>query len=257
MRRHNVATTNNTSSLRVEFPDLVNGNHKNGDGCSEYCQTESAACAIGQDHCINVPHCGDAILTNFEACDDDNQSSGDGCQGDCAIIEEGWGCLGAGQSCRPICGNGSIAGGETCDDGNVLSGDGCSAHCSLEVAPPCANGQTTECTPSGVCGDGELADDEECDEGPANRDGAYGGCTANCRLGPYCGDAIVNGLEACDLGSGVNTPGVVYGDLGCSMTCRYNPNCGDSTLDTAFGEQCDVGPNVHSMPCSRCVIVLP
>lgn len=225
------------------------GNHRNGDGCNEYCYLESAACAIGQEHCVNVAQCGDGILTYPEACDDGNLSSGDGCPENCAVIEKGWVCLGAGPRCRPICGDGAIAGGESCDDGNVLAGDGCSAHCSLEVLPR---------TPAGVCGDGALAEDEQCDEGGSNRDDVYGGCMRNCHLGPYCGDAIVNGLEACDFGPSINTPGVLYGDRGCSMTCRYNPYCGDFTLDYDFDEQCDNGANWQTSWCTNlCMIYLP
>jgi hypothetical protein len=30
--------------------------------------------------------------------------------------------------------------------------------------------------------------------------GDYGGCTPQCKLGPYCGDGTINGPEECDNG---------------------------------------------------------
>lgn len=56
----------------------------------------------------------------------------------------------------------------------------------------------SECT--AICGDGVLSFGEECDDG--TNDGGYGMCDAGCRLGPFCGDGIVQSEfgEDCDDG---------------------------------------------------------
>ncbi|HEY0463804.1 MAG TPA: DUF4215 domain-containing protein [Polyangiaceae bacterium] len=68
-----------------------------------------------------------------------------------------------------------------------------------------------EATPSdcsAVCGDGILSFGEECDDGV--NDGGYGECDVGCKLGPFCGDGVVQEPEeACDLGpgGGIQCPG--------------------------------------------------
>lgn len=62
-----------------------------------------------------------------------------------------------------------------------------------------------EATPSqctAICGDNILSFGEECDDG--ENDGGYNECGANCILGPFCGDGIVQGGsgESCDDGPG-------------------------------------------------------
>jgi fibro-slime domain-containing protein len=61
-----------------------------------------------------------------------------------------------------------------------------------------------EATPSdcsAVCGDGILSFGEECDDGV--NDGGYGECDVGCKLGPFCGDGVVQApQEACDNGPG-------------------------------------------------------
>jgi len=61
-----------------------------------------------------------------------------------------------------------------------------------------------EATPSdcsAVCGDGVLSFGEECDDGV--NDGGYGECDVGCKLGPFCGDGVVQApQEACDNGPG-------------------------------------------------------
>jgi fibro-slime domain-containing protein len=97
------------------------------------------------------------------------------------------------------------------------------------------------------CGDGVVTANEECDDGP-NNGGAYGGCTANCRLGPYCGDGLVNGAEACDGGPLNVGP---YGERDdCTMGCRPAHFCGDGSIDRPFGEECDDGDANGSGGCS-------
>ena len=86
------------------------------------------------------------------------------------------------------------------------------------------------------CGDGEVGPGEECDDGPGNL-GGYNQCTADCTLGPRCGDGVEQAEEACDYGDGANNG--EYG--GCSATCQLGPHCGDAF--TSDGEECDNGVN--------------
>jgi fibro-slime domain-containing protein len=100
------------------------------------------------------------------------------------------------------------------------------------------------------CGDGIINGTEQCDDGPKNDDNAYGGCTTQCTIGPYCGDGKVfpdPAIEQCD--DGVNQSG--YGDPnGCAPGCKTPPYCGDGNVDFP-NEQCDDGVN-NGAPESRC-----
>lgn len=109
------------------------------------------------------------------------------------------------------------------------------------------------CQPT--CGDGVAAAAEECDDGAMNQDGVYGGCTTQCKFGPFCGDGAVDaaGGETCDAGlkNGVDAG---YGSSGCSAGCQLPPRCGDGVIDTQHGEQCDAaasngGGNLCSATC--------
>jgi fibro-slime domain-containing protein len=123
--------------------------------------------------------------------------------------------------------------------------------------------QKSACQPR--CGDGKQTGAEECDCGDAAanmstdpscggklNDGSYGGCTMDCKYGPYCGDGVpdaANG-EECDLGSRMNN--VTYGNRdGCAPGCKFPHFCGDAISDEAEGEQCDFGPN-NGMPGTPC-----
>jgi fibro-slime domain-containing protein len=113
----------------------------------------------------------------------------------------------------------------------------------------------SECVPA--CGDGFAVANEECDCGdgtgplPAgcpgpNGDDTYGGCSAICTWGPFCGDGTVQappaGPEECDLGKQNGAPGGEPGDR-CSIACQNPRVCGDGIADTDLGEECDLGPN--------------
>jgi hypothetical protein len=74
--------------------------------------------------------------------------------------------------------------------------------------------------------------------------GAYGGCTADCHYGGWCGDAIKQDEEECDNGVGVNGPTYISdgGASGaCTVGCKLAHFCGDKNIDAANGEQCDEG----------------
>jgi cysteine-rich repeat protein len=81
--------------------------------------------------------CGNALVEQYETCDDGNDLPGDGCNEGC-LAECGFACEGAGPfSCQIACGDGDLAGLEQCDDGNTSSGDGCDANCRVEIGYEC------------------------------------------------------------------------------------------------------------------------
>ena len=106
----------------------------------------------------------------------------------------------------------------------------------------------TLCTPT--CGDGIVNGDEQCDDGPNNSNTAYGGCTTQCTIGPYCGDGKVDAAfgEECD--DGVNQTTTYNTPSGCAPGCRKPPYCGDGKVDGQYGEKCDDGP--LNGPTGRC-----
>lgn len=111
----------------------------------------------------------------------------------------------------------------------------------------------SSCVPT--CGDSVATTGEECDLGPANSDTEYGGCTTECKFGPFCGDGITTeGVEECDLGRDNNAQ---YGQEGCTSGCLLPHFCGDGKLDGAFGEECDDGDNNGLGACqSNCTLVV-
>jgi len=100
------------------------------------------------------------------------------------------------------------------------------------------------CTPT--CGDGIVTGNEACDlgkdaSGKSLNTGAYGGCNADCSQAPFCGDSKVDTAFGEHCDDGSNTN--VYGSnaSGCSPGCILAPYCGDSKLDVNYGETCDLG----------------
>ncbi|MEK7530074.1 MAG: hypothetical protein AAB570_04075, partial [Patescibacteria group bacterium] len=187
--------------------------------------------------------CGDGLIgsgevceigaTSLEACLED--FDGDG-EGDAGVRATG---------CNGTCS------GFT----NDLDGD--SAPDSACVQTGCGNGVVEgvcsvsgiQCTSSVVCPEtGEVCDfnapsAEECDDGSFN--GLYGFCGVSCTFasGQYCGDSIVNGVEACDLGAQngqYNSSSSLA--AGCSFDCTTlgGPRCGDDELQDGY-EECDGG----------------
>ena len=85
------------------------------------------------------------------------------------------------------------------------------------------------------CGDAVQDSDEACDLGTALNDGSYGGCNDDCSRAPFCGDAHVDEPhETCDLGTALNDGS--YG--GCNDNCSRAPFCGDGILQPEY-EACD------------------
>jgi len=59
------------------------------------------------------------------------------------------------------------------------------------------NAARSECTP--ICGDAIIAAGEQCDDGAEQNTGGHNRCNADCTIGPYCGDGIVQEeAEECD-----------------------------------------------------------
>jgi fibro-slime domain-containing protein len=122
---------------------------------------------------------------------------------------------------------------------------------NYELTLPGSVATKSVCVPE--CGDGVVTASEECDDGAKNADTAYGGCKADCTVGPFCGDGVQNGREQCDLG---RNNGAVYGQDGCSTGCMRSHFCGDGLVDSAFGEQCDTGASNGTGVCSeQCQVV--
>ncbi|MFZ6183539.1 DUF4215 domain-containing protein [Nannocystis pusilla] len=137
------------------------------------------------------PECGDGIMHEGEDCDDGNQDSTDDCTAECLF---------------PVCGDGWAQPGEECDDGNTKDDDACLEGCV-----------------AAACGDGLIwGGVEACDDG--FNDNSYNGCAPGCgKLGPHCGDGIVDKVD-------INQPkGFEYCDgkdphagVGCTEDCIYD-----------------------------------
>ena len=126
-----------------------------------------------------TPRCGNGVFepTIGEVCDDGNTFNGDGCNYFCQV-EFGWVCL-DNTKCRNLqdpqlkvyCGNGKqeTKYGEDCDDGNKIEGDGCNRACKIESGWSCTVYGVTEgisyCSRSGYCGNGVVEGLEACDDG--------------------------------------------------------------------------------------------
>lgn len=116
-------------------------------------------------------------------------------------------------TCQPRCGDGVTTGGEQCD-----------------------------------CGDGTVPVPEGCVG--SNDDATYGGCTTQCKYGPFCGDDTTqNPEEECDLGK--RNGDASLGPDGCTLACKKPHFCGDRNVDSNLGEQCDLGAD-NGKPGEHC-----
>jgi fibro-slime domain-containing protein len=127
-----------------------------------------------------------------------------------------------------------------CGDGEVGPGEECDDGTGNTGE---YNQCTADCSLGPRCGDGVEQAEEVCDLGAAGNDGSYGGCSASCTLGPYCGDGLPSDSEECDNGENVGG----YGE--CAPGCVLGPVCGDGSRQLEF-EECDDGNNADKDGCS-------
>jgi len=163
------------------------------------------------------PICGDRVVTPPEQCDNGTANNTGGynkCTADCKL--------------GPFCGDGMMTDGEECDNGT--NGDaygamsGCGPGCKLPAR----------------CGDLKVQTEygEQCDDG--TNSGGYGGCTAQCQRGAYCGDGKVQSpQEQCDDGANDGTYGNCGDPTMPLPNCKLGPRCGDGIVQDAYGEECE------------------
>jgi fibro-slime domain-containing protein len=121
---------------------------------------------------------------------------------------------------------------------------------------------TTKSICTSTCGDGVVTAGKECDCGTdpnnlppgcvgVNNDTTYDGCKTDCTWGPYCGDGIVQTADGEQCDLGANNGNTALGNNGCSYTCQKPQYCGDGIVQTNLGEQCDLGAQ-NGQPGSLC-----
>jgi len=190
---------------------MVNGPEQCDDGLNRAPSYTGAvrACTAG---CKWSGYCGDAAVNGPEQCDKgtgNNNGGYNGCNQDCTR--------------GPFCGDGTTNtnNGEECDDAanNGTPGSKCTTTCKLK------------------CGNGTPDPGEQCDNGTVNNVGGYGKCTMECKLGPRCGDGVIQPAnETCDDGKNDGSYGT------CTSMCQLGPRCGDGVIQMQNGEICDNGP---------------
>jgi len=101
------------------------------------------------------------------------------------------------------------------------------------VCKPVCGGTNPVVSPGEQCDNGDAGN---CD--PATSD-CYNQCTTSCKLGPRCGDGIVQSTyERCD--NGTNKDGYASANANaCAPGCVLPPSCGDGNVQLEYGEQCD------------------
>jgi cysteine-rich repeat protein len=209
------------------------GNTQDGDGCSHDCQDE--ACVAQTSGYPNVPLCDDGDGCTVDTCESST------CQ-HVASCDDGIDCTADSCDAQNECVH-TIDDG-ACNDDNPCTNDICSLG-----ARGCVNVNNTDtcddgiaCTINDRCNAGVCSGGANCPEGQT--------CNPNsgqCQEGGVCGDGLVDGLEECDDGDTLWSPGescgadcllVACGDPDDSGTIRSSDAL--FILRTAVGTaQCD------------------
>jgi cysteine-rich repeat protein len=239
----------NNCTIQFCGDGVVNGSEQcdNGVNATLY---GTSGCAPG---CVLPPHCGDGtVQAGFDEECDKGSANANGVYGGCTT------------SCKlgPYCGDGMVTNGEQCDTpGSFTTYATGSGQCNYDCkfAPYCGDGVrngaeicdgstgcNSMCQFDAFCGDGLKEGSEQCDYGQFGFDGApkdapYGGCTKDCQLGPYCGDGQVQTADGEECDLGSKNADNTYG--GCTTACLLGPRCGDGIRQKAAGEACDNGFN--------------
>ncbi len=132
-----------------------------------------------------------------------------------------------------VCGNGITDPGEQCDDGNLSDTDVCTTQCRVNANPlPASSSRPALVRPASA---------------PARSSSAYVAIGAP-RPGfnpMFCGNAILDVAEDCDLGlQNSDLP-----NASCRTDCTLT-RCGDQIVDTIRNEQCDDGNGTDGDGCS-------
>jgi len=103
------------------------------------------------------------------------------------------------------------------------------------VCKPICGGLNPAVSPGQQCNNGDAGN---CDTTTSD---CYNQCTTSCKLGPRCGDSIVQlSHEQCD--NGTNKDGYAAASSNaCAPGCLLPPSCGDTKVQLEYGEQCDNG----------------
>ncbi len=72
-----------------------------------------------------------------------------------------------------------------------------------------------------------------------------------------CGDGLVDGAEQCDVPGETGVYSQTIAGRQCTPICRLGPYCGDGILQTQFGEECDDGNNDDGDFCSAICKIEP
>jgi cysteine-rich repeat protein len=252
-----IDTSEECDGTNLHSETCITQGHAGGTlSCSALCQFNETACTANP--------CGNGTLDTGESCD------GTALNG-ATCVSEGFlrGALACAADCTfnttacDACGDGNIDAGELCD-GTDLHAETCATRGftggTLACTALCAF-NTAACVNS-LCGNGALDTGEDCDGAmtrPGNTCATFGfatgtlscnaDCTANTSLCTRCGNAMIDGTEACDGaalgGRTCVTEGFSAGTLACSPTCALNTTgctvaaCGNGLMEA--GEACDDG----------------
>ncbi len=193
----------------------------------------TAGCVIDAGACTD---CGDGSVDPGELCDGNSvacDTLGDFTDGAAPCTAS---CTFDTSACT-TCGNDDQEGSEDCD-GDDLAAQSCVTlgYVGGTLACDACIFDEADCETS-ICGNLAIESGEQCDPPNTPSSCAYGQtcatCSAQCQSGsiqgPFCGDGVANGPEACD-GGDVPTcaeldAGNPFGTVTCTGACEVTANC--------------------------------